>query len=422
MTADSGDAAKVAPEIAERINLASGHFYTGDTHEAYAALRRDAPVYRDPASGLFGVMTYDLVEHVSTHTKTFSSANGSRPYIGNINHMIDMDNPAHQKRRGLVSKGFTPRRIAEHEPRLSQLCDDIIDTICERGSADFVRDVAAQLPLIVIADMLGILPEDRHDVLMWSEDMLSGEPPEGNRPLNAEELALRRATGAMGAYHEWASRVVAQRRAEPGDDLISILVNAEIDGARLTDEDIISETLLILIGGDETTRHVIAGGIEQLLVNREHWDRLRADHSGIRLAVEEMLRWVSPIKNMNRTVTGECELGGESLKAGDQLLLMYESANFDEQHFGDPETFRPDREPNDHFAFGVGSHFCLGSNLARMELRVLLDRVLDRLPDLAIAADGPLELRPNFFISGIEHMPVTFAPSAPLGDGKLVTA
>jgi cholest-4-en-3-one 26-monooxygenase len=414
--------AKVAPEIAERTRLADGWFYTGESHDVYRELRRAAPVYRDPSSGLFGIMTYELVEYVSTHTAIFSSAKGSRPYIGNINHMIDMDNPAHQKRRSLVSKGFTPRRIAEHEPRLIQLCDDIIDTICERGSADFVRDVAAQLPLIVIADMLGILPQDRRDVLRWSEDMLSAEPPEGNRPMNAEELAIRRATGAMGAYHEWASRVVTQRRAEPGDDLISILVNAEIDGERLTDEDIISETLLILIGGDETTRHVIAGGLEQLLRKREHWDRLMADRSGIRLAVEEMLRWVSPIKNMNRTAMRDVELGGVQLREGDQMLLMYESANFDETHFDDPETFTPDREPNDHFAFGVGSHFCLGSNLARLELRVLLDRVLDRIPDLALADDGPLELRPNAFISGIEHMPVTFAPSKPLGDGKLVLA
>jgi cytochrome P450 family 142 subfamily A polypeptide 1 len=414
-TEAASQARKVAPQIAERVRLADGFFYTGETHDVYAALREAAPVYRDPSSGLFGIMTYDLVEYVSTHTGMFSSANGSRPYIGNINHMIDMDNPAHQKRRGLVSKGFTPRRIAEHEPRLRQLCDDIFDTICERGSADFVRDVAAQLPLIVIADMLGILPEDRHDVLQWSEEMLSGEKPEAEDP-------LAHSTGAMEAYHEWAARVVTQRRADPADDLISILVNAEIDGERLSDEDVIGETLLILIGGDETTRHVIAGGIEQLLVNPPHWDRLKADRSGIRLAVEEMLRWVSPIKNMNRTVTGDCELGGQALCAGDQVLLMYESANFDERHFADPETFRPDREPNDHFAFGVGSHFCLGSNLARMELRVLLDRVLDRIPDLTLANDGPLEHRPNFFISGIEHMPVTFAPSAPLGDGRLVVA
>ena len=145
----------------------------------YAALRRDAPLYRDPSSGLWGAMTYDLVEFVSTHPAIFSSAKGSRPFYGQVNHMIDMDNPAHIQRRGLVSKGFTPRRIAEHEQRVRQLCDDIIDTICERGSAEFIREVAAQLPLIVIADMLGILPEDRSIVLQWSEDLLGAEPADG---------------------------------------------------------------------------------------------------------------------------------------------------------------------------------------------------------------------------------------------------
>jgi cholest-4-en-3-one 26-monooxygenase len=406
--------ARLTPEIAARARLADGAFYAGETHDVYAALRRHAPVYRDPSSGLFAAMTYDLVEYVSTHTAAFSSASGSRPYIGAINHMIDMDNPAHLKRRGLVSKGFTPRRIMEHETRVRQLCDDIIDTVCERGSSEFVHDVAAQLPLIVIADMLGILPEDRRDVLQWSEDMLAAQPADGD--------PLQRSGDAMASYHEYATRVVAQRRADPGDDLISILVNAEIDGERLSDEDVIGETLLILIGGDETTRHVIAGGIEQLLLDRDHWERLRADRSGIRLAVEEMLRWVSPVKNMNRTAVNDCELGGEQLAAGDQILLMYESANFDERHFDDPETFLPTREPNDHMAFGVGAHFCLGSNLARLELRVMLDRLLDRIPDLALSGEGPLGRRANFFISGVEHMPVSFAPSAPLGDGKLVLA
>jgi cytochrome P450 family 142 subfamily A polypeptide 1 len=404
----------ITPELAARARLADGRFYAGETHDVYAALRAHAPVYKDPSSGLYGVMTYDLVDYVSTHPAIFSSASGSRPYIGQINHMIDMDNPAHLKRRSLVSKGFTPRRISEHEPRVRQLCDDIFDTICERGSADFVRDVAAQLPLIVIADMLGILPEDRRDVLEWSEHLLGSQP--------ADADAAKLSMDAMAAYQDYARRVVAHRRANPGDDLVSILVNAEIEGERLSDDDVIGETLLILIGGDETTRHVIAGGLEQLLRNREHWDRLSADRSGIRPAVEEMLRWVSPIKNMNRTLTRDYELGGQALAAGDQVLLMYESANFDEQHFEDPETFKPDREPNDHVAFGVGSHFCLGSNLARLELRVLLDTVLDRIPDLALADDTPLERRPNYFISGVEHMPVTFAPSAPLGDGKLVLA
>ena len=406
---------EISSAIIERARFADGDFYAGDPHSVYAELRRTAPVHRDPASGLWGISTYELVEYASTHPKIFSSANGSRPFTGAINHMIDMDNPAHIKRRGLVSKGFTPRRIAEHEPRLRQLCDDIIDTICERGWADFVHDVAAQLPVIVIADMLGVLPEDRHDVLEWSEGML------GTLGVGDDDVVERQMKSAI-AWHEYATRVVAQRRAEPADDLISILINAEIDGECLTDEDVIGETLLILIGGDETTRHVIAGGTEQLLRDRRHWDAVRADRSLIPATVEEMLRWVSPIKNMCRTMTRDYEFGGAELAEGDQVLLMYEAANYDEAHFDEPETFKPDREPNDHVAFGVGSHFCLGSNLARLELRVMLDRVLDRIPDLALSGDGPLERRRNNFISGIEKMPVEFAPTAPLGDGQLVLA
>jgi cytochrome P450 family 142 subfamily A polypeptide 1 len=404
-----------ADAVTASARFADGAFYAGNPHPIYRYLRAHEPVHRDPASGLWGLLTYDTVEYASTHPAIFSSASGSRPFTGGINHMIDMDNPAHLKRRSLVSKGFTPRRVAEHEPRVRQLCHDIIDTICERGTADFVRDVAAQLPLIVIADMLGILPEDRHDVLMWSEDLL------GTQGVSDQEV-VERQLAAAAAYHEYAARVVADRHANPKDDLVSILVNAEIDGERLTDEDVIGETLLILIGGDETTRHVIAGGTEQLLRERRHWDAIRADRSRIPPTVEEMLRWVTPIKNMCRTLTRDVELAGAELSAGDQVLLMYESANYDESHFTDPYTFRPDREPNDHLAFGVGAHFCLGSNLAKLELRTLLDVVLDRMPDLQLATDGPLPRRPNNFISGIEHMPVTFTPSAMRGNGQLVLA
>jgi cholest-4-en-3-one 26-monooxygenase len=395
--------------------FADGAFYAENPHPVYRYLRANEPVHRDPASGLWGLMSYDTVEYASTHPAIFSSANGSRPFTGGINHMIDMDNPAHLKRRSLVSKGFTPRRVAEHEPRIREICHDIVDTICERGSADFVRDVAAQLPLIVIADMLGILPEDRHDVLKWSEDLL------GTQGVSSEEVVARQ-MAAAGAYHEYAARVVADRHADPKDDLVSILVHAEIDGDRLTDDDVISETLLILIGGDETTRHVIAGGVEQLLRDRRHWDAVHADRALIQPTTEEMLRWVSPIKNMCRTLTQDYEFGGAKLSRGDQVLLMYEAANYDESHFGDPYVFRPDRLPNDHMAFGVGSHFCLGSNLARLELRVLLDVVLDRLPDLELASSAELERRPNNFISGIEHMPVTFSTTAMRGDGQLVLA
>ena len=402
-------------ELISRARFADGDFYAFDPFPVYEALRRDAPVHRDPDSGLWGIATYELVEYASTHPGIFSSANGSRPFHGANNHMIDMDNPAHIKRRGLVSKGFTPRRIAEHEPRLRQLCDDIIDTVCERGSSELVHDIAAQLPMIVIGDMLGVLPQDRRDVLRWSEDLL-GTQGVGDEDLISKQIA------ASEAWHEYATRVIAEHKENPADDLITILLNAEIEGERLTDEDVLGEILLILIGGDETTRHVIAGGMEALMRNPQHWQALLADRSRIPQTVEEMLRWVSPIKNMCRTLTRDYEFGGATLSAGDQALLLYESANYDESHFDEPTTFDPDREPNDHMAFGVGAHFCLGSNLARLELRVLLDRMLDRLPDIALASNEPLVRRRNNFISGIERMPVTFTPSAPLGDGQLVLA
>jgi cholest-4-en-3-one 26-monooxygenase len=404
-----------AVEASEQARFADGYFYSGDPHDVYRYLRAHEPVHRDPASGLWGLMTYEAVEYASTHPAIFSSASGSRPFTGHINHMIDMDNPAHLKRRSLVSKGFTPRRVAEHEPRIRELCHDIFDTICERGSADFVRDVAAQLPLIVIADMMGILPEDRHDVLMWSEDLL------GTQGVDDEQIINKQIAAATN-YNAYAARVLADRRANPKDDLVSILAEAEIDGERLSDDDVLGEMLLILIGGDETTRHVIAGGTEQLLRHRQHWEAVKADRDRIQPTVEEMLRWVSPIKNMNRTLTQDYEFHGAQMKAGDQALLMYESANYDEGHFTDPYTFDPQREPNDHMAFGVGSHFCLGSNLARLELRVMLDVVLDRLPDLQLESDGPLDRRPNNFISGVERMPVTFTPSPKVGDGLLVLA
>ena len=248
--------------------------------------------------------------------------------------MIDMDNPAHIKRRGLVSKGFTPRRISEHEPRLRQICDDIIDTVCERGSSELVHDIAAQLPMIVIGDMLGVLPEDRRDVLRWSEDLL-GTQGVGDEDVIAKQIA------ASEAWHEYATRVIAEHKENPADDLISILLNAEIDGERLTDEDVLGETLLILIGGDETTRHVIAGGMEALMRNPQHWQALLADRSRIPQTVEEMLRWVSPIKNMCRTLTRDYEFGGAKLSEGDQALLLYESANYDETHFDEPDDVQP---------------------------------------------------------------------------------
>jgi cytochrome P450 family 142 subfamily A polypeptide 1 len=221
-----------------------------------------------------------------------------------------------------------------------------------------------------------------------------------------------RAMDAMTQYTEFCTHAVAQRQANPTDDLMSVLVHAEVDGDRLDDHSILHESLLILIGGDETTRHVMSGGAYQLLTQPHQWQKLQADRELVVPAVEEMLRWVTPIKNMARTATRTVEFHGKTIEAGQKLLMLYPSANRDEDHFPDPFTFDIERAPNDHVAFGFGTHFCLGSSLARLELRALFNVLLDRLPDLHLVDAAEPAHRAANFVSGYEGMKVAFAPTA----------
>jgi cytochrome P450 family 142 subfamily A polypeptide 1 len=323
--------------------------------------------------------------------------------------MVECDAPEHVRRRRLVSEGFTPRRIRESEEGVRRICDAIIDRVCEQGTADFVNDIAAPLPMIVIGNMLGVAPGDRDTLLKWSDDMVKalGSPD----PTAMDDAAL-----AAVEYAGYITEVAEQRRRDnQSDDLIGTLVHAQIEGDRLDESSIIYETLLILIGGDETTRHVISGGMYELLTHPDQYALVAGDRSRLPLAVEEMLRWVSPLKNMARTMTRDVELHGETLRKGQKLLLLYPSANRDETVFEDPERFDVTRSPNDHVAFGFGAHFCLGNRLARLELAVMFDRLFERLPDLALASDVEPPKRAANFVSGYETMPVTFTPTAPVG-------
>jgi cytochrome P450 family 142 subfamily A polypeptide 1 len=301
------------------------------------------------------------------------------------------------------------------EDRLRLVCDALIDRVCERGGCDFVGELAAPLPIIMIGDMLGVAPEDRDDLLRWSDEMLKSQG-------SPEPDAMDKAMNAFIGYTEYINPVLADRRATGStDDLVGVLVHAEIDGHSLDNDSLVQETLLILIGGDETTRHVISGGVEELLAHPDQHEKLAADPDGlVQGAVEEMLRWVSPIKNMARTATHDVELAGAQIHAGQEILLLYPSANRDEAVFDDPETFDISRSPNPHMAFGFGAHFCLGNQLARLELRVMVERLLARLPDLHLAVDrAELPRRKANFISGIEAMPVEFTPTAPVGAGPV---
>ncbi|CAN5601593.1 steroid C26-monooxygenase Cyp142 [soil metagenome] len=387
------------------IDLVSGEFWGRNPHEELTWMRANAPVYWDGKA--WGITRYADLRAVSKDPGTYSNAGGIRPGTGPIPMMIDMDDPDHLRRRKLVNKGYTPRRVRDREAELRAVCDTLIDAVAEKGECDFVWDLAAPLPLIMIGDDLGVAPEDRSKLLEWSDAMLTA--------LTGSEESAGPAFEAFMGYTDYATNVIADRRANPRDDLMSVLCHAEVDGDKLTHDDLVHESLLILIGGDETTRHVISGGMYQLLTNPEQWAILQADPSKLTTGVEEMLRWVSPIKNMCRTATRDVELHGQQIHEGDELLLLYPSANRDEDVFDDPFRFDVERTPNDHVAFGFGTHFCLGNSLARLELRIMFEQLLARLPDIQLVDSPEPHYRPANFVSGYETMPVTFTPVAPLG-------
>jgi cytochrome P450 family 142 subfamily A polypeptide 1 len=387
------------------VDLTDGNFYAdGGAREAYRWMRANQPVFRD-RNGLAAAASYQAVLDAERNPELFSSTGGIRPDQPGMPYMIDMDDPAHLLRRKLVNAGFTRKRVKDKEPSIAELCHTLIDAVCERGEADFVRDIAAPLPMAVIGDMLGVLPEDRGTLLKWSDDLVCGLSS------HVDELTIQAVMDAFAAYTAFTMDAIAKRRAEPTEDLFSILVNAEVEGQKMSDDEIVMETLLILIGGDETTRHTLSGGTEQLLRHRDQWESLVANPELLPGAIEEMLRWTSPVKNMCRTLTADTTFHGTELRAGEKIMLMFESANFDEAVFENPDEFHIDRNPNSHLAFGFGSHFCLGNQLARLELSMMTSRILERLPDLRLAEDAEVPLRPANFVSGPEAMPVVFTPT-----------
>ena len=390
--------------VRDDIDLVSGAFWGTNPHEAFTWMRANAPVYWDGRA--WGIARYADLKAISKDPATFCNGKGIRADADAIPMMIDMDDPEHFQRRKLVNRGFTPKKVREREDEIRAVCDEIIDQVCERGECDFVWDIAAPLPLVMIGNDLGVAPEDRDQLLRWSDAMLTA--------LTGDPEAVGPATEAFIGYTEYATRVIADRTASPQDDLMSILCHAEVDGDRLTQDELIHESLLILIGGDETTRHVISGGGWQLLANPEQWALLREDPSRLDTGVEEMLRWVTPIKNMNRTATRDVVVGGQQIHEGDNVLLLYPSANRDEEVFEDPFRFDVLRTPNDHVAFGFGTHFCLGNSLARLELRVMFEQLLARLPDLTLVHEEEPAYRAANFVSGYESMPVRFTPTAPV--------
>jgi cytochrome P450 family 142 subfamily A polypeptide 1 len=378
------------------IQLLSPDFYDG-FDELTTWMRAEAPLYWDDTVGIWGAASYELVTRMSREWRTFCSGKGSRP-DSSVPSMINFDAPEHTRRRRLVGAGFTPRRVAEHEAFLRRKVTDLIDSVIERGSCDIVADIATPLPMYMIGELMG-LPEDDHDTLLHWSDLFATGGPEVR-----EQVEI-----AVPQYAAYIMEKVNERRGTDAQDLVSLIVNALEEP--LSDIDLVFETMLVLVGGDETTRHVISGGMEALLRHPEQLAELQADLSLLPAALEEMLRWVSPIRNMNRTATCDIEVDGQTIREGDRILLLYPSANRDESVFPDPYRFDIHRTPNDHVAFGAyGRHHCLGAPLARLELRILFEELLTRIPDMQLADEAPLPRRRGNFVLGLNSLPVTFTP------------
>jgi cytochrome P450 family 142 subfamily A polypeptide 1 len=389
------------------MELLSGAFWAGDPHPALEWLRDNQPVWWDEQSRGFGVASHALVKEASTKPDVFSNSGGNVPRAPKLDNMICHDDPEHVRRRRLVNRGFTPRQVRRLEEVVVSTCHRLLDAICERGGADLVADLASPLPMAVIGTLLGADPASWPSLLQWSDDMMEAL---GGR--STEPGAIERAQASFESFDRFARGVIAQRRAEKGEDLVAALVSGERD-VGLGEDALVHELLLLLVGGDETSRHAISGGLRELLLHPDQLDLLQGDRRLIATAVEEILRWTSPVKIMQRTCLVDAELGGVPIPAKSRVLLLYPSANRDAAVFDQPHCFDVTRQPNDHLAFGFGTHYCLGASLGRMEVAIVLEAVLDRLPELRLEPGHLPTVRPAYFVTGIESLPVQFAPTPP---------
>jgi cytochrome P450 family 142 subfamily A polypeptide 1 len=364
-------------------------------------LRSHAPVYWDETNRLWGISRHADVVAVSRDTKLFSSALGSRPNLPGDESMINQDDPRHQALRRIFARDITPRGAQRYEERVRKITTELFDAVVSRGECDIVRDLAVPLPVRLIVDILGFDSTEWQRYADWAQLTMAA----GGGPRYVTEEAMV----AAGEFFEHARTVVEARHSARKDDWLSLMLAQADEGPAARDADALaSECLLILDGGSDTTRHVIAGGTLALLENPQQLELLMREPQRIPTAIEEMVRWVTPILNMRRTATRDTELRGQKIREGDQLLLMYASANRDERVFEQPNRFDVTRNPNPHIAFGIGAHFGLGANLARMELRVMFEQMLARLRGLRRADEREPRYVATAFARGLASLPVEF--------------
>jgi cholest-4-en-3-one 26-monooxygenase len=394
-------------------------FVPGVPPEMFRLLRREAPVYWHPMGrddGFWAITKHADVRHVSRHPEIFSSARGGIMLRDPREHelaaiqaiMISMDPPRHRQYRNLVNKVFTPRMVELLRPRVAAMVERILDDVAERDEVDFVNEVAAPLPMQVICEMMGVPEEDRRPIYDLSNKLIAFDDPEvQGADLSPADREYQTAAAEMFLY---AGKLAEKARQNPGEDLATALLAAEVDGERLSELDFNSFFLLLVVAGNETTRTVTVNGTIALLEHPQQLGVLRRNLQAIPTAVEEMLRYSPPIHHFRRTADRDTEIRGVRIREGDRLLLWYSSANRDEEVFADPDRFDVTRDPNEHLAFGIGEHFCLGANLARLELRMIFEGLLRRLDRVELVA--PVRRIRSNFVNGVKEMRVRLTPAS----------
>jgi cholest-4-en-3-one 26-monooxygenase len=371
---------------------------------------------RDPECTPFWAVTkYDDIVLLSKQPKKFLNAprlavfpEGQPPEEQGVvtRHLLVMDPPDHHKFRKVASAWFTPRSIERLRPDIERISAELLDDLFRDGElsqADFVADVTAPLTLWVLADMLGVPREDWRLMFQWTNAIAGSSDPEFRQEGATPQETIR---GAREDLFRYFAELVEKRRSQPQEDIVSVLANAKIDGEPLPMLELLSYCLVLVVAGNETTRNAASGGLLALIQNPGELDKLRRNPDLIKPAVEEIVRWTNPVIQFCRTATEDCELRGQKIRAGEAFCLFYASANRDEDVFDDPYAFRIDRHPNPHLGFGIGEHFCLGANLARLELRVLFRDLARRLVDIEL--DGPFERVRSSFLGGVKRMPIQY--------------
>ena len=383
------------------IPLHSPDFYAGDPYPAYRELRATAPVCWNDVTKFWALLKYEDIRFVSSSPALFTSTKGitipdpAMPSPVQEGNLIFSDPPRHRQLRKLINSGFTRRRVAVLEPKIREIVRGILDDI-EPGSVhEFAEEIAAPLPTRMIAELIGAPPDDWEQFRAWSDAATGTADP---------EIELDSSV-AMGQLFEYFQKLIAARRAEPRDDLLSVLAEAEIDEHRLTDEDLLNFAFLLLVAGNETTRNLIALGTLALISHPDQRRLLVENPALIPGAVEEMLRWNSPVVHMARTAVADVEIRGQRIAEGDVVVMLYGSANRDEDVFGsDSEEFKVTRHPNPHIAFGCGEHSCVGAQLARLEATVMFEELLGRFPKLELVGD--VDRMRATMVPGVKRMPV----------------